>query len=404
MRTILGMCLLALAVPAMAEEIQNKTDAGYSLVFKEEVRFGAGEDDNTLWNDANSKLVPGKDGQMYVFDVAESRVLVFDKDGKFIRQAIGKGNGPGELHTVICVSQAADAGTIFVMDADPTAPGAAPRITRFDLEMNYIDTINAIGMPGIPAIVTASPDGKYLGGIFAKIDMAAGNNTLITGVMEVESKQMVNTITTIPLPLPDTSRMGEQSMWIDYLAEQFKILYNFGMITIGQNNQIYSAVSKDYRISRWEPGGKTSTLDFSREYKPIPFDDEARKDLLDHFYESLPAGARTIITRETLSKGLDKADLPPRKTPLLALLSIEDKAVMIVHDVDVKTRENIGDVFDLNGKYLCSVTVPDNGLYSFTNSNPSIRMIFRDGKAYAMHTNEDGDQIAVRYSYNLGKR
>lgn len=401
------LCLILGATTFVAafdtKEVNNSTDAGYSLVLTEDLRFGGDDIDETIWASDNTKILPGPDGQMYIFDVQESRVLVFDKNGEFVRVAASKGNGPGELLAILCVTQAAD-GSILVMDMNPGMGQAVPRISRYKYDMTFIDRLDAVGMEGIPAMVTVSPDGKYLGGLFASIDMAAQKGTLVTGLMDVEQKKFTSKVHTIPMSFPDPTRINEPAMWEDYLAKNFKMLYSFGMITINDTGQVFSAVSKDYQISKWTIGDKEPNLQFSRDYKPIPFGEKERTAFVDSIWDTIPGGARSLITRPTLEKALVKAELPPRKAPLVALIPLEDKGIIAVHDVNISEGYNLGDVFDNDGKYLCSIKVENYGLFKFTQGNPTPRMVFRDGYAYAIHTDEDDEQYAVRYTYNLGKR
>ncbi len=400
---ISALCLLAVSGMLLADDIVNTKDAGYSFVLQEEVRFGGDSDDeNYSWPNLNTKILAGPKGSMYVVDVDNSRILEFDKQGKFARQAAGKGNGPGELHTVICVSQTADGG-ILIMDVDGASPGGAPRVLRFKPDMTFKDVtlFSASGL--IPAIMSVSPDAKYLGGLVAQLDLKNNAMVLITGILDIDKKSLISTYSTRPTPLPDPKRMDQPGMWEDYLATQFKVLYDFGMVAFSKNGKAFVANSGTYRVSRYTPGQKTPEITFTRKYKPIPFDEKAREAMIERFYDMLPSAARTLITKQVLTHGLEKANLPPVKAPMVAMVAIEDKGVLLVRDTDPVTRNNLTDIFDSNGKLLCSKTFPNHGVFTYTGSNPSPRMIFRDGYAYTIETDKDDENSAVRYRYTIKK-
>lgn len=399
---IFALCLLGVSGMLLADDIVNAKDAGFNFVLQEEVRFGGDSDDeNYTWPNLNTKILPGPKGHMYIVDVDNTRILEFDKQGKFLRQATGKGNGPGELHSILCTSLAAD-GSVLVMDVDDSE-GGAPRVLRFNPDMSFKDVTLFSGTNLIPAIMNVSPDGKRLGGLVAQLDVKNNTVKLITGILDIEKRTLVNTFSQRVTPQPDPKRLDQPGMWEDYLAGQFKILYDFGMIAFTKDGKAFVANSGTYRISRYTAGQKTPEISFTRKYKPTPFGEKERSAMVDRFYDMIPGSTRSIITKQVLARGIEKANLPPVKAPMVALIAIEDKGVLVVRDTDPVTRSNPADVFDGNGKFLCSKAFPNHGLFTFTTNNPSPRMIFRDGFAYTIETNEDDENTAVRYRYSLKK-
>jgi len=404
MRWILCTLFLLLMGSAFAQKnVENGTKSeGYTFKLSEEVRFGADEEDEAhyIWPNLKTQIIPGPDGNMYIFDSDGPRVLAFDKDGLFLKQVAGPGNGPGELKFLLHVTQASD-GSIFVMDTDPLA--GSVRLNKFNADMTFAAEIPLRELGYQPAIANISGDGKYLGGIFAKYDMKTNGLILKTAIVNLEEKKIVNEISETATSQPDNARMQDSAMWVDYLAGQIKTLYAFGMVTFGADGTAYSAVSNKYEVSVWKPGTEKALLKFNRKFKPIPFDDEAQQELIDHFYDNFPPQARQLITKQVLRRAFDKANLPPGKAPIINLIPIEDKGVMVIHDIDMKDRSNLGDIFSKDGRYLCQVKLKDNALFAFSTSNPTPRMIFRNGKAYTIITDENGDNRAVRYSYAITK-
>lgn len=405
-KLVLCLALLLMAAPTILadEEIKNtKQSAGYTLELVEELRFGAEEEDEEyLWPAMGTKILPAPKGHVYVVDPAANKILEFDAKGKYNRTATSQGRGPGEIQQIIAVTQAHD-GSILLTDADPTAPGAMPRLLRFNPDMSYRDMIDTTGMGFRPALINISPDGKYLGGTFVKIDMSAGATFLKTGVIDLESKEVIGEYNNIKQPFPDMTRINDQEMWVGFIAEQFKTLYKFGVFTFAHDNTAYTGLSADYKVMQYKPGNDKPLRTISREYKPYPLGSDEKQAMIDFFWEQIPPQGKQLISKNTLQKGVEAAELPPRKTPIYGLLPIEDKGFMVIHNVDLKTRDTLGDVFDNSGKFLCQVKMPDYGLYAMAAGNPSPRIVFKDGKAYTIQTNDDGDNEAVVYKYSLKK-
>ncbi len=100
LKIIAGMILWVVAVALPAQEIVESGIQlkGAQLILTEEIRFGAVEDDDSYqWPSLQTKILPAPNGQMFIFDHEGSRVLLFDKDGKFVKQVARGGEGPGEL-------------------------------------------------------------------------------------------------------------------------------------------------------------------------------------------------------------------------------------------------------------------------------------------------------------------
>ena len=70
-----------------------------NLTFEETLRFGAenDEDDNYIWAGPATTVAADAAGNIYVADVDEARILVFDPQGKYLRTMAAQRQGPGEL-------------------------------------------------------------------------------------------------------------------------------------------------------------------------------------------------------------------------------------------------------------------------------------------------------------------
>lgn len=91
------------------------TDERWSVHRTAQVGSLTASEDETFASVAISTL-PGPDGHLFVLDYVASRVLVFTRDGRFVRQVGRRGEGPGEFRapTGLAIDSR---GTIWVADA-----------------------------------------------------------------------------------------------------------------------------------------------------------------------------------------------------------------------------------------------------------------------------------------------
>lgn len=119
------------------------------------------------------QLAFDSDESLYILDTGNHRVVVFDREGRFVRQIGRRGNGPGELNTPTGVTISADGkvvvqdignGNISVFERDGTFRFTLPidrsRIigTR-PLQAHPVAGVLVVGSPGFdPANMATPPD------------------------------------------------------------------------------------------------------------------------------------------------------------------------------------------------------------------------------------------------------
>lgn len=86
----------------------------YELV--EELNIGAIEGDENYLLSAPQDVKVAGNGDIYVLEWMEARILVYDKNGKYVRTAAHKGRGPGEFETPAYFDLLSD-GRLVLLDA-----------------------------------------------------------------------------------------------------------------------------------------------------------------------------------------------------------------------------------------------------------------------------------------------
>ena len=364
--------------------------AGDALRFEEDLRFGADRDEDFyIWTGSHTRVVADERGHMFVADVGADRVLEFDGKGRFVRIVMDKGLGPGEV-TGLMAFELTNDGAIAV----GRRGGVTVVTQRLDKALAYKDsfTKNLI----LEAVVV-SPAGDAMAGFHVGLDQAAGVRLFQTSRFDntFEQKQAFDRKTG---PLPDRSRLMEPGYWVDTIAANLKRAYTgYTVFNFDDKGRFYSCNSNEYKVTRWQ-GDKTSQV-FSRQVKPLPMSQGHLDAYIESVTEQLGAipDIGRIITPAVISRAVAKSEPPPVKRAVFALLPTDDFHLLVVRDVDLVTRTNLADVFDEKGTYMGEARLPDNGMVTLIDGGYQPKLHFRNGFAYTVAIDEEGDMDVVRY-------
>lgn len=110
--------LLLLAAAAAAAQQTDLPARDRPLRARPAPLYAVGKEDGHGWEVFASVGGIGFDGRdnLYVFDRGNARVVVFDTQGRFVREVGRRGDGPGEFSTPLRMAVAPD-GTVIVSDA-----------------------------------------------------------------------------------------------------------------------------------------------------------------------------------------------------------------------------------------------------------------------------------------------
>ena len=400
----LAFCAILAANVAFSGEVHNqKEPAGKAMTlrFTEDLRFGGEEDNDTnMWANPATLISVNKQGHMFITDPDDSRVIEYDKNGAYIRTIATEGKGPNQFEFLFN----------YTILADGSAVGTNSRggTTAKFYDANHVYTgtkiLNAAGRSVIYAI--PSPLGNGYAVLFTQTSGDNPVTKLRTGVIDANLAPIhqfsdVYQMTFNPARMEDRAYMGE------YLTDQLKAFFGtMGVFNYDGEGRLYSGVSTRYSITRWATDGTTKELVINRKHQPIVNDTAHRIALIQSLveeYREVPVLAK-VFTDTVVQRAVDRAKLAPVKNPIFGLIPMEKGKLMVVHDIDMATGNNRGDLYDAKGAYLGHVTLPDHAMVVHFSGLFYPRMVFRNGFAYTVATNADGDNQAVRYRYELVPR
>ncbi len=376
----------------------------YTIAFVKDLKFGADEDDGVYhWALDSTRILPRNNGNMYIVDPREKRILEFDSRGKFIRVAAREGSGPGEIQTPVAVSRQTN-GSICLLNTS-AAPGqyVPPTLMFFNEDMSFNRSLQPKGRHYVPAMIKISPDGKMLGGGFAGMHPESGEARTTTSLVRLEDWTSVKDFHSLPNILLDSTRMKDPNYLSDYLGARLKRYNQLGVFAFSPDGTIYSAVVNRYSIKKWGSDLKKPLMIINRSHKPIINSSQVQASFNDALFDTLLnfPGARDIFTQSVLDKAVEKSEQPPVRNPIYGLLAMPNGLLLVIHNVDYATRLNQADIFDKAGRFLGQVSLEDYALLGFDGGSLQPRMVFYGKYAYTITTDAEGDNRAVRFTWQL---
>ena len=392
---------LALGQSQVANGRQPKGPAKM-LVFEEDLRIGKDcEDDDCLWTGANVSVSVNQKGEMFITDPGGNRVVVFDASGKHLKTFGRGGEGPGEF-TQLYSYQILDDQSGVAFDNNQTVIA----FSYFDADQKFLNRTAA--QPGKRFIQAAyfSPTGKQIAAMFIEPDKDQTKpGHVYSGLIDQNTEPLL-ILSRETQVMFDQSKMADGHWWSQFLANWFKVVHHgVGVAGFADSGEVYTAVSNDYKITKYDRDLKPQLV-ITRDYKPKSMPEDQLLAFVEPVHEEiigvLPPDLRRVVTTSVVKKALELAEFPPKKQPIFGLMPVEDKGLLVVHDYNPLTNEAVGDLFSTKGEFLGSSQLPPIYVNIFAGFfGSTTRIIFKNGFAYTILTNESGERHLVRYKYKI---
>lgn len=391
--------LLASFVFGDVKQVENAVDApGKRLVFTEDLRFGGVEEDEDhyLWMDheipVNLEADPA--GRIYVVDPQNQRILQFSKEGKFLKQIGGPGQGPGEYERL----------SDFQILPDGTAVGLQSGrgetiLNFYDAEMNWKENNRHVGEGFVFFSGEISPDKQW---IFAQGQHISPNfdDSQYQHVLLDKNFKKEKLFREYTHPNFNPAKIQDREYWVQFLAAQLSNINQTGIhVVFADNGTIYMAESDTYAVHYLDPS-LNHQVTITKKYKPKAMPETTRQGLYEYMQEQLLSEGggqlRQFVNDEVLRRAVDAAQFPPFVHPVQGLLAMGNDGFAVMRDLDPETGAVSGEIFNQQGNYLGNFELTEPGIFRFEG----LRLIFKNGYAYAMVKTKDDENQVVRYKYH----
>lgn len=275
--------------------------------------------------------------------------------------------------------------------------------TTFDKDLNFLEQKKSAAFDGRMLVAAAfSPKADLFTGYW--MAMGTGGNAFVRNGVWTTDYEVKEQFFEAELFMFNPNEANKPSWWASYMAQWFALGPKQAVIVHDNKGRVYVADSQKYEVTRYNQKMEKE-LSFKKEYKPLPLSEAYASKMVESVREevlaALPGPFHKFITDATVGKALELADFNPVKQPIFGMLPMEDH-VLVFHDYDIDRGILTADIFDGQGAYLGTTKLPKVAYNYFGAYFASyVKMCFRDGKAYALVPDSDGELSLKRYAYEL---
>jgi len=322
------------------------------LSIEEELSIGDDEEDEDYMFSEMVSVAMDKEGKFYILDRKESKIKVFDWEGKYIRTIGKQGQGPGEMNQPIGIHITPDH-ELMVEDV------LSQRLVFFTFDGKFLKNLSTAKAFGLGDIAVDSQ-----GNMIAR-QFAISDKGLTWEVKKYDSDlNLLFSIGAIEIPNPLEGKINPFRFFLFY--------------KLGKEDYIFYGNSKEYEIKILNSEG-TLVKRVIKKYIPIKITKEDKKE----YFNNIPSVAAAFKDRIAF----------PEFYPAYQSFSIDEQGRIFVrtYEKGKEKGEYLFDVFDIEGRHIAKI--PFKG-------EPKV---WKGEKLYAIDETEAGFQVLRRYSVHWKK-
>lgn len=383
-------------VPKVQNPQSVAVDKPMTLSFEEDLRIGPTSDDGHLfWLGTRVMVDVDSRGRIYVLDPGNQRVVVFAPDGTYLHDVGRAGAGPGEFQAL----------TNFAVLNDDRVLTFESRMGQavlswFQPDGSFEKRTEPTARGKALQSAIPSPQGDKLAVMFISVEN--GGAAMIGGTALVTPELgLVDLLMEKPLDPFSPTEAQTRAWWSQYLAGWLGVAAKQSVVAFDRNGSIYTAYIDQYRITRHNQDYKANLV-IEKQYAVRFRPEEEQTQLVAPMREEVLAATdpffHRLLDEQTMAKAVEEADFPQRKPPIYGLVPMGDKGLMVIHDYDLSTGAAQGDLFNQAGQFVGTTQLPPVDVHLFgAFLGRFVKMSVRDDHAYAIHTDEEGEQWMTRY-------
>ena len=342
------------------------------IAFIEDLSIGEVEGDENYMFGTSITFNTDEDGNFYVSDSDNNRILKYDAKGKYLLTIGRKGQGPGEFQSL----------SVPRFDKDKNLYVADPinnRISFFDKNGKYLKQIQMKERYFDPYV-------NSKGFIVAnKLNLSQEANiqkqTLIYGLFD-DKFNLTAELYRDEMELAMPTGIDESAL-VDFVAKAFsaRAFRPYVRLTLANNDFIYLGYPEKYEINIYSPQGKIAKK-ITKEHEPIAVSEKDKESFSKIAGESLTRSS-SVFTENMVKKAFQKIKYPKYKPAYQSFILMENGWLAVIVD-SLEGEYTLFDIFDQDGKYIANFKTaePAEGMFSEV-------LFFKNGKAYAVVTKDD---------------
>ena len=317
------------------------------LVLTEDFTIGDSENLDEMISEPGYLAVDEED-TIFVLDIKENNIKVFDREGVYQKTIGKKGQGPGELNTPV--------GLVLTPEHELMVEDALNRrLAFFSVEGEFLRNVSVADRTSLVGLV------------MNRKGETAGRELMIEGE---KLFWYIRKFDRDLKPLFDIAKIEFQNP-LQSKIDPFSFIQPY---VFDEQGDIYYGNGGDYSIQMYnEDGRHVRTI----EKKHVP--EKVTKEDIDKIMELIP-DVGPIDLKERIEF--------PKHYPAFETFSMDSEGRLFVRTFNKAKNEDefYLDVFDREGRYVASVP---------TKSSPRL---WKNGKMYAIEEAEDGIRVVKRYS------
>jgi len=345
------------------------------IVFEEELPIGVEEGDENYMFGGRVYFNTDDEGNFYVTDWDRKRIQKFDTQGKYLLTMGRKGQGPGEFKNV-WLPRFDKNKNLYVTDI------SNHRIHFFDKKGNFVKHKS---IPVGFSCQYINSKGVIIGtqSRILKEDASGDEMAFIFGLFN----DQIELVTEIHRRKREYKPRGNRSraqFTADLWGEDaFKPEMSHFM---NGDDFLYFGYPESYEIKIYNPEGKLTKI-IQREYEPIKVSKKHKEKfemfLEDEFFRFFPQD-------NAMKKDVFRLIEYPKYIPPYQRFALMENGWLFVIVDSVPDEYILIDIFDQDGNYISK----------FETTIPTENLFFKNGKAYALATENDYRYVK-RYSYEI---
>ncbi len=343
--------------------IKNPKEPMYGedvISLEEELSIGRTEEKEEYMFSYTVSIAVNDNGDIFILDIQQKNIRVFDSHGKYVKTIGRPGQGPGEMETPTQI-QITSQNELVVFDLRRRS------LECFSSDGEFLRRNTLIRVER-PTRIIIDSNGDFICGMGI-----IEENRPKVALMKFNSGQEKEFIITTFDPF---------SMSADPFSPfKYRILRPSLLFNVTKENNIIWAVSSEYELKILNSEGKTIKK-IVKDYVPVEITENDKKEIIFNRYRTeTPPEERNIVFPKYFYPINGNSDIG---------ISADEKGNIFVrtYEESLDSRGYFYDVFNPKGYFITKVTL---------KAASDLPIIWKKNKLYTIETDEEGYQTIKRY-------